>query len=87
MEKLFKLSELAQSCGVFAGLIIGQAASCHSISMVMAVRESEERTQCKAVVAKKLTSPLSLVEVSAGAVSGVRRARRDQLVDEHFGMS
>lgn len=53
----------------------------------MAVRESEERTQCEAVVAKKLSSPLSLVEVSAGAVSGVRRARRDQSVDEHFRMS
>lgn len=77
---------MAQSCGVFAGFI-GWMASCHSISMVMAVRESEERTQCKAVVAKKLTFPLSLVEVSDGAVSGVRRARRDQPVDEHFGTS
>lgn len=62
-------------------------ASCHIISVVVAVRESEERTQCKAVVAKKLSSPLSLVEVSAGAVSDVRRAKRDQAVDEHFGMS
>lgn len=44
--------------------------------MVMAVRESEERTQCKAVVAKKLSSPLSLVEVSADAVSGVRGTRQ-----------
>lgn len=59
-------------------------ASCHSISMVMAVRESEERTHCKAVVAKKLSSSLSLVEVSAGAVSGFRRAKKDQSVDEHF---
>lgn len=38
-------------------------------------------------LAKKLSSPLSLVEVSAGAVSGVRRAKRDQSVEEHFGMS
>lgn len=48
------------------------------------MNESEETIQCKAAVARRWLSLLSLVEISAGAVGRVRRAKRDQPVDGHF---
>lgn len=53
----------------------------------MTVNKSEERIQCKAATARKLGSPLPLVEISAGAVGGVWRAKRDQPIDGYFRRS
>lgn len=55
--------------------------------MVMTVNKSEERIQCKAATARKLGSPLPLVEISGGAVGGVWRAKRDQPIDGYFRTS
>lgn len=64
---------LAQGCGVFAGLIRHVASCYHSVSMVTTVNESEESIRCKIAMARKLSSPLSLVEIMAGAVGGTSR--------------
>lgn len=72
---------------MFAGLMRSMALCCHSIGMVMTVNKSEERIQCKAATARKLGSPLPLVEISAGAVGGVWRAKRDQPIDGYFRTS
>lgn len=80
-------TSLAQGCGMFAGLMRSMALCCHSIGVVMTVNKSEERIQCKAATARKLGSPLPLVEISAGAVGGVWRAKRDQPIDGYFRTS
>lgn len=53
----------------------------------MNVNESEERIQCKAAMAGKRSSPLSLADINAGMVGGVWRAQREQPVDGHFRTS
>lgn len=42
------------------------------------MNESEEMIQCSTAVAQRWSSLLSLVEISAGAVGGVWRAKREQ---------
>lgn len=58
------------------------ALHCYSINTVRNVNESEERMQCKIATARKPSSPLCFVEVSAHAVGGVWRAKSDQALQD-----